>query len=130
MTTSRFPSPSPVPGACSWSSSLLPLGSQLLFAGNCGGAASARSLFALDAPGAAPRLVRAFTAAGRLTAWGSERVAFTEGSALWITDGTTGGTVEAEIVRFEYPVDEVARQLEERAVPGVEAWEYRDGVKR
>jgi putative phosphoesterase len=35
----------------------------------------------------------------------------------------------AEILRFEYPVDDLLRELEEREVPGVAAAEYRRGVK-
>ena len=87
--------PSLVPAACQRSTDLLPFGSQFLFVGNCGGPAGKRSLFALDHPDAPPRLVRDFADARRLIAWGGDRAAFTDGSALWTTDGTTGGTVAA-----------------------------------
>jgi ELWxxDGT repeat protein len=95
----RLPSPAGTPvavaGACSWNTSLLPFGSQLLFVGNCGGAVSQRSLFSLDAPDAAPRLLHAFADAGRLLGWGPDRAAFTAGGALWVTDGTAAGTAPA-----------------------------------
>jgi putative phosphoesterase len=38
-------------------------------------------------------------------------------------------SVEGEIVRFDYPVEEVVRALERLDVPGVEAEEFRQGVK-
>ena len=101
--------PSPAAEACNVSASLLPLGSQLLFTGNCGLPSSQRSLFSLDGPDAVPQLVHGFAAASRLTAWGDDRAAFTEGSALWITDGTTAGTTAAgfELAAWFAPLGDV-----------------------
>jgi putative phosphoesterase len=49
--------------------------------------------------------------------------------SLALVEVEPGSGARAEIVRFPYPVDQVAEAIEARGVPGVSADEYRRGVK-
>jgi putative phosphoesterase len=46
-----------------------------------------------------------------------------------LADIDPGGEANAEIVRFDYPVEETVRTLERLGVPGIDPEEYRQGVK-